>query len=391
MLARGPSTGMAQEKKSPIFSLGDPVPWFVAPTVDRPDFHFSIAGGRYVVLTFLGSARDPRFGAMAREMAACERVYNDVRASLFTVTCDRADLDEGRLEERTPGARLFLDYGRRLSRLYGAADGADGAYRPFSLVLDRSLRVLASIPIADPAAHAAQVLAVIDAQQPTGERSMAGPGAPVLTVPHVFEREFCRELIALYDKEGGEDSGFMRTDPATGKTISVLDHGFKRRADCAIHDRALQDVINGKIARRLVPEVRKVFQFSATRIERHIVACYDSQTGGYFRAHRDDTTKGTAHRRFAVTINLNAEEYEGGDLRFPEYDSRYYRAPTGGAVVFSCSLLHEVWPITRGRRFCFLPFLYDEAAAAQRVKNKESLAEEKLRDVVGRIPPPAVT
>lgn len=382
---------MAQEQQSPTFSLGDSVPWFVAPTAERQDFHFSIAGGRYVVLTFLGSARDARLGAMAREMAACERVYNDLHASLFIVTCDRADLDEARLEERTPGARLFLDYGRRLSRLYGALDGAGNAYRSFSLVLDRSLRVLASIPVADPAAHAAQVLAVVEAQPAAGERGMAGPGAPVLTVPHVFEREFCRELIALYEKKGGEDSGFMRTDPVTGKTVSVLDHGFKRRADCAIDDHALQETINGKIARRLVPEVRKVFQFGATRIERHIVACYDSETGGYFRAHRDDTTKGTAHRRFAVTINLNAEEYDGGDLRFPEYDSRHYRAPTGGAVVFSCSLLHEVSPIKRGRRFCFLPFLYDEAAAALRVRNKESLAEEKLRDVVGRIPPPAVT
>jgi predicted 2-oxoglutarate/Fe(II)-dependent dioxygenase YbiX len=31
--------------------------------------------------------------------------------------------------------------------------------------------------------------------------------------------------------------------------------------------------------------------------------------------------------------------------------------------VFSCSLLHEALPVTRGRRYAFLPFLYDEAAA----------------------------
>ena len=44
-------------------------------------------------------------------------------------------------------------------------------------------------------------------------------------------------------------------------------------------------------------------------------------------------------------------------------------APPGGAVVFSCSLLHSVQPVTRGRRFAFLPFLYDEAAAALRAEN----------------------
>ena len=51
-------------------------------------------------------------------------------------------------------------------------------------------------------------------------------------------------------------------------------------------------------------------------MERYIVACYDSTEGGYFRPHRDNTTKGTAHRRFAVTLNLNSDEYEGGYLRF---------------------------------------------------------------------------
>jgi predicted 2-oxoglutarate/Fe(II)-dependent dioxygenase YbiX len=103
------------------------------------------------------------------------------------------------------------------------------------------------------------------------------------------------------------------------------------------------------------------------------VACYEAQTGGHFRPHRDNTTKGTAHRRFAVTINLNAEEYEGGDLMFPEFGRRTYRAPTGGAVVFSCSLLHEALPVRAGSRFVFLPFLYDEEAARLREKNNANL------------------
>jgi predicted 2-oxoglutarate/Fe(II)-dependent dioxygenase YbiX len=108
-------------------------------------------------------------------------------------------------------------------------------------------------------------------------------------------------------------------------------------------------------------------------MERYIVACYEAEPGGYFRPHRDNTTAGTAHRRFAVTINLNAEEYEGGNLRFPEYGPHAYRAPTGGAVVFSCSLLHEALAVTQGRRFAFLPFLYDEDAARQREANNAHL------------------
>ena len=76
-------------------------------------------------------------------------------------------------------------------------------------------------------------------------------------------------------------------------------------------------------------------------------------------------------------MNRDAEEYEGGNLRFPEFDDRSYRAPTGGAVVFSCSLMHEALPVTKGRRFCVLPFLYDETAAKQRARIAE---EEAAKD-----------
>jgi predicted 2-oxoglutarate/Fe(II)-dependent dioxygenase YbiX len=120
---------------------------------------------------------------------------------------------------------------------------------------------------------------------------------------------------------------------------------------------------------RLVPEVHKAFQFQATRIERYLVACYEAQTGRHFRPHRDNTTKGTAHRRFAVSIVLNAGEFTGGHLAFPEFGRMLYAPPLGGAVVFSYSLLHEATPVTRGRRSVFLPFLYDEAAARIRVAN----------------------
>jgi hypothetical protein len=38
-------------------------------------------------------------------------------------------------------------------------------------------------------------------------------------------------------------------------------------------------------------------------------------------------------------------------------------------VVFLCSLLHEATPVTRGQRFMFLPFLYDDEAAKIRQQN----------------------
>ena len=142
----------------------------------------------------------------------------------------------------------------------------------------------------------------------------------------------------------------------------------------------LLGVSNSWVARgRLAPEIERAFAFAPTRMERYIVACYDSGPGGFFKPHRDNTTNATAHRRFAVTINLNAGEYDGGDLRFPEFGARTYRAPTGGAVVFSCSLLHEATPVTRGKRYAFLPFLYDDAAAAERAKRNQFLDNETIQ------------
>ena len=96
-----------------------------------------------------------------------------------------------------------------------------------------------------------------------------------------------------------------------------------------------------------------------------MVSCYDSALGGHFYRHRDNLNAGARHRRFAVSLNLNGD-YDGCDLRCPEFGRQTYRAPAGGAVVFSCGMLHEVTPITRGQRYAFVPFLYGEADAAVR-------------------------
>lgn len=186
-------------------------------------------------------------------------------------------------------------------------------------------------------------------------------------------RELCQRLIDLYDTHGGEDSGFMRD--IDGKTALVKDYGHKRRSDYTIMDDDLKTVLQQKVKQRVVPEIRKVHQFDVTRMERYIIACYESEAGGHFRVHRDNTTKGTAHRKFALSINLN-DDFDGGEVGFPEYGSRTFKAPVGGAVIFSCSLLHSVSPVTRGRRYVFLPFLYDETAAAIREANNPFLADD---------------
>ena len=343
---------------TPPLEPGDPAPWFTAPTPTNPNFHFSTAAGHYTLLVFVpppGPARDAVFAAYTSRQS----MFDDRKLTAFMVLRDAQSI--GRARNQT-GLRWFLDPEGEVSRLYGAL-GDDGAEHPHWLLLDPTHRTLSAGGIGE----TDRLVAELDRLPALDDYAGVELYAPVLIVPRVFEPELCRELIALYDTTGGQPSGVMRD--AGGKTVGVLDD-FKKRRDLIVEDRGLKDRLLSHISKRVVPEIRKTFQFKVTRLERYIVACYDAAEGGYFRAHRDNETFGTLHRKFAVSINLNAEDFEGGDLRFPEFGQRTYRPPTGGAVVFACGLLHEATPVTRGRRYAFLPFLYDDDGQALREANQ---------------------
>jgi predicted 2-oxoglutarate/Fe(II)-dependent dioxygenase YbiX len=331
---------------------------FAAPTASEASFALCSVAGRYVLLGFLPVDADRRDQALAT-VARHRALFDDDFAMCFLVVRDDAAIAQAR---DTRGLRWFIDRDGAVSRQYGALSDA-GDDQPLWVILDPTMRILGLAPMD----QAEAVMARLRGLPAPDDHVGVVQHAPVLIVPRVLEPDLCRRLIDYYEEVGGQPSGVMRE--VGGRTVGVLDD-FKKRRDAIIEDETLQVRLRTSIHHRLAPEIARAFQFQATRIERYIVACYDAQGGGYFRPHKDNTTAGTAHRKFAVTINLNAEAYEGGDLRFPEFGRRTYRAPTGGAVVFSCSLLHEATPITRGRRYAYLPFLYDEEGAALRTRNR---------------------
>ena len=343
---------------------GAPAPMFKARSKVNPQFAFSSLGGRWAVLGFLPGPGPERDAAIAMLRQFPELFRDDVCVA-FGVLPDAASFAA---VTDAPPVRWFGDEEGALRRLYDA-EGPDGQVAPRWVAVDPSQRILAWTDLAD----GAQLFARIARMGPPQNHAGVPLHAPVLIVPRVLEQDLCKRLIAHYHEVGGLPSGVMRE--RDGQTVGVLDD-FKRRQDAFIADQGLIDTLRDRIRRRLVPEIEKAFQFTATRIERYIVACYDASDGGYFKAHRDNTTAGTAHRKFAVSINLNAEEFVGGDLRFPEFGPQTYRPPTGGAVVFSCSLLHEATPVTRGTRYATLPFLFDEAGAVVREKNRHLVEGE---------------
>lgn len=326
-------------------TIGDPAPWFMAPTEENPQFNFATLAGRWVGLVFAPDG--PTAEGLAR-VINLQKDLDESQACLFGVA--NTHLGHAQL-----GPRWFFDPSGGLAKIYGVQGSG-------WLILDPQLRVYDRGQIED----AGALVRRLAEMPPPATHAQVEVTAPVLILPRVFEPEYCKELIAFYRHVGGTESGFMRE--VDGKTKLLTDPRHKQRKDVLLEDEGMQAVVREKINRRLIPEIRKAFQFQATRIERYLVASYIAGAG-WFRPHRDNTTKGTAHRKFAVTINLNAEEYEGGELRFPEFGNRLYKPPTGGAVVFSCSLMHEARPVTKGERFAFLPFLYDEAGAKVREQN----------------------
>jgi predicted 2-oxoglutarate/Fe(II)-dependent dioxygenase YbiX/peroxiredoxin len=354
---------------------GDPAPWFVQRSTSSPRYHFDTAAGRWIVLCFFATAADPSSRAALGAVAACRRVFDDDFACFFGVSLDPADEAQQRVAQSLPGIRFFWDFDGAVSAAYGVVPvgrspgGRIDAVRKW-VILDPALRVHRVLPISGDDGGAAALTAALAELPPVERYAGADVAAPVLVLPGVFDPAFCARLVALYEAHGGEDSGFMRE--RDGKTVAVTDYGHKRRSDHLIQDQEAIDIARRLVRRRIVPEIRKAHQFEVTRMERFIVGCYTAETSGHFRPHRDNTTKGTAHRRFAVSIGLN-EDYEGGELVFPEFGPRRYRSTTGLAIVFSCSLLHMVRPVTAGRRFVFLPFLYDDAAARLREANNAFL------------------
>ncbi len=353
-----------------LLGIGDPAPDIVAPTPFNPRFNLSALGGRYTVLILFGRLSAPGSRAALEQWQAANLGRDDYRWKVFGVTAEPADLSDPLLQAVFPDQRVFMDANGAVATAFGAL-GRHGARLTMVthwLVLDPQLRVVALGPLSAMATLTDYVRRLPRAAD------HAGPNlwAPVILVTRVLEPDLCQAFIAAYRAGQPEISGFM--DEENGRTVSRLDAETKRRTDVILTAPRLREALRDRVARRIAPQIRRAFCTDVTRIERFIVACYDASDRGHFKMHRDNTTSGTAHRKFAVTINLNAEDFDGGELTFPEYGDRRYKAPTGGAIVFSCSLLHQAEPVTAGTRYATLPFLYDEAGAAVRLANNDRLA-----------------
>jgi predicted 2-oxoglutarate/Fe(II)-dependent dioxygenase YbiX/peroxiredoxin len=350
--------------------LGDRVPRFSASLVAGGSFDLHVSAGRWVVLSFLGSPSDPRAHAELANLLRDAELFREdhlVAGCVFTGPPD--DLEK--ISAISGNSLFFLaDYDGAVSRSFGALE------TPRTIVLDPMLRAVADIAWDCAPGHAESVRSVLRNLPAVDDSAGVPMSAPALIVPRVFSFELCDFLVQFYEQQGGEDSGFQFD--IAGKTTTLSDWRLKRRSDLIVAAPEVRDLIRQQIVRRLLPEIEQFFQFRATRMDRYIVARYDSEVGGHFHRHRDNVNAGAQHRRFAVSINLNSN-FEGCDLMFPEFGRKVYRPPDGGALIFSCGALHQVTPITRGKRYAFLAFLYGEEDAKRREANNARLHVSEMQ------------
>ena len=223
-------------------------------------------------------------------------------------------------------------------------------------LLDTTLRLRARLT----AATVAQVrqLHTTAARSAAPNAVTATRCAPVRMSPAVLETALCTALIAAHDRDHAP-SGMRRV--VDGQTVVVPDRSVKSRSDHRLEQADLVADLGQRRAARVRPEIPRAVPSPGSRLDGWQVVCYDAADGGRFRPHRDNLAPDARHRRFALTVNLN-DDYEGGALVFPEYGPTAYRPPPGGAIVFSGSLLHELTPVTAGRRYALLSFLWSEDA-----------------------------
>jgi len=215
---------------------------------------------------------------------------------------------------------------------------------------DANLRLRASQPL-----PLASVPALPPGVEPLrGERTLAI--APVLQIPDVFEPELCATLIRHLEVDcgGGDVSAVLVMQD--GEQRLQVDPNIKQRREVIPRDAQLEALMHERLLRRALPEIARVFNFEVRRRDPFKLLAYP-ENAGYFRAHRDNETPDVAHRRFALSVNLNQGDYEGGEFRYPEFGPHLFSPPTGAALVFSCSVLHEVRPVERGTRYAMTTFL----------------------------------
>lgn len=345
-----PATAASARAFYQVLATGD-----IAPDCALPDADGNIVNlrsdsisGNPLVLVFcprLASAGKDTLQCFSRQLGA----FADKGARIFAITMDKAQAVAS-LGLNFP---VLLDRNEQVFSNFTAPRD-----RPSTVVLRRNHHV-AGILNGEAEAQAASALMLLEGMAWERQTVPMHMHPPVLLIPDALSRDDCARLIEIFETRG---QTFVDPQPiqdflnGADFKMRIPEHGREDRVDHFFFEKSTIAFLHNRL-NRVLPEIVKAFHYRVTTCETLRVACYKGQRGGTTHGHRDDNPP-TPYRRFAMSINLNTEDFEGGELRFPEFGDQRYRPETGTAIVFSSTLLHEALHVTAGRRLVLLAFLF---------------------------------
>jgi predicted 2-oxoglutarate/Fe(II)-dependent dioxygenase YbiX len=331
---------------------GDRIPDFARPDpAGKPVMFYDLHLGQPMALFVCGRADAPETRAALAALAAGDTAWGKVTRVALALGTPAACA--ALTQELALSFPLLADDGALSHHLLGGDASGMTAF-----VLDENLRITERLQAGnDPKVFIKQVAGIYAARSEAPAHTHRQQ-APVLFIPRVLDAGLCDGLIAHFEETGGTPSGvaYVKGDTADWKP----DPAVKMRRDVYLNEGVWLDRVKDALVRRVLPEIQRCFNFQVSQHEVFKLIRYDADAG-YFRPHRDNESRDTQHRRFAMTLNLNTGAYEGGQLHFPEFGPDLYEPERGGAAIFSCSLLHEAMPVTRGRRYAVLGFFFSDA------------------------------
>ncbi len=365
-----PQQGVAQPSASPysaveevikpapvtLLERGDYMPLFEALDVNSKPITIERFAGKHTLLFFLPSndlQMLDTFFRLLQQQITLQKMPEVWQ--LFVLDASALRLKEIKEKLRLPHL-LLADPDRKIAASVGVCKKHEAHFMPVGFVLNQALKIISVYKNNDLAQITTAIVTETTALANARRELLAASPAiisevgPALIVPDAFTPEMCDKCLHSF-RTGHTFEGTVGADATKGYKPNA-----KIRQD-HIPLPALAAEIDDKLSRSLFPEIKKVFGLDVTFRELYKIGLYSGEKKGFFVPHRDNFDYPLGYRRYAMTLQLT-DDFEGGGLRFPEYDNKVYRPARGSAIVFSCGTMHEALPVTKGDRYIVVGFFH---------------------------------
>ncbi len=341
-----------------MLEIGDPAPLFTL--VDQWGNEVFLGAdtiaGDPTVLVFCPQGANKTSDEVVSRYRALGQQFGTMGARVFVINRESMDTPQAAVDDANT-LRVLADVPGAVFDAYGIEKAAGiGAPCPVTSVLvNPNAQIAWTTGSEDPSDH---VESVLERAGPLAHRSnpvSSGPHPPIMIIPNVLSDTACDILIEAWKRPtpvwGREALGSdaLKLEKSDYKIETDTDAG--KLTQHHILDPEINGIVDKAFIRRIIPQLYKAYRYKITQHEQYKILRYLAADGGFLGPHRDNSTPETAHRHFTMTMNLVADGFDGGELRFPEYGGHLYRGGKGSAVVWSATLLHEVTALTSGERF----------------------------------------